>query len=94
MALLSYHLAQPPEKQPPIYPCKRCRRVEHLMWWNQRSPNQEHGMYVVIFRAKVRQFDAAYTAMAAHMRELALTQFGCLEFQALTEGQDEIALSY
>ena len=51
-------------------------------------------MYVVIFRAKVRQFDAAYTAMAAHMRELALTQFGCLEFQALTEGQDEIALSY
>jgi heme-degrading monooxygenase HmoA len=51
-------------------------------------------MYVVIFRAKVRSFDAEYSAVAARMRELALTQFGCLDFQALTEGKDEIALSY
>ncbi|MDR3481905.1 MAG: antibiotic biosynthesis monooxygenase [Burkholderiaceae bacterium] len=51
-------------------------------------------MYVVIFRAKVRAFDAEYSTVAARMRELALTQFGCLDFQALTEGRDEIALSY
>jgi len=51
-------------------------------------------MHVVIFRAKVRSFDAEYSAVAARMRELALTQFGCLDFQALTEGKDEIALSY
>lgn len=51
-------------------------------------------MYVVIFRARVRQFDAEYSAMAARMRRLALDQFGCLEFQALCEGDQEIALSY
>jgi heme-degrading monooxygenase HmoA len=28
------------------------------------------------------------------MRELALRQFGCLKFQAVAEGKDEIALSY
>lgn len=51
-------------------------------------------MFIVIFRAQVRQFDADYSAMAAQMRELALTQFGCLEFTAVTEGEQEIALSY
>ena len=51
-------------------------------------------MYVVIFRARVRQFDAEYTAMAAQMRELALQQFGCLSFTAATEGDQEIAVSY
>lgn len=28
------------------------------------------------------------------MRDLALTEFGCLEFHAVTEGLNEIALSY
>ncbi len=51
-------------------------------------------MVVVIFRAKVRQLDDEYAAVAARMRELALEQFGCLEFQAVSEGQNEIALSY
>jgi len=51
-------------------------------------------VYVVIFRATVKEFDAQYTKTAARMRELALTEFGCLEFNAVTEGQDEIALSY
>lgn len=50
--------------------------------------------FIVIFRAKVRQIDNEYTQVAARMRELALGQFGCLEFTAVTEGQDEIALSY
>jgi heme-degrading monooxygenase HmoA len=51
-------------------------------------------MFVVIFRAKVHRADSEYTQVAARMRELALGQFGCLEFTAVTEDQDEIALSY
>lgn len=51
-------------------------------------------MFVVIFRAKARALDAEYSAMAAQMRELALTAFGCLDFTAVTEGEQEVALSY
>jgi heme-degrading monooxygenase HmoA len=51
-------------------------------------------MFAVIFRAKVRQTDTEYVQVATRMRELALTQFGCVEFTAVTEGQNEIALSY
>ena len=51
-------------------------------------------MYVVIFRARARDLDTEYSAMAAQMRQLALTQFGCLDFAAVTEGDQEIALSY
>ena len=51
-------------------------------------------MYVVIFRAKIRNLDAEYARVAARMRELALSEFGCLEFQALTEDRHEIAVSY
>ncbi|MBY6095362.1 antibiotic biosynthesis monooxygenase family protein [Ferrimonas balearica] len=51
-------------------------------------------MFVVIFRARLAQLDARYSAMAARLRERALSQFGCLEFVAVTEGEEEIALSY
>lgn len=51
-------------------------------------------MFVVIFRATVRQLDEHYSQMAARMRELALTEFGCLGFHAVTEGHSEVALSY
>ncbi|MCB2018733.1 MAG: antibiotic biosynthesis monooxygenase [Hydrogenophaga sp.] len=51
-------------------------------------------MYVVIFRARVKAFDSEYSDMAAQMRELALTRFGCLEFTAVTEVDQEVALSY
>ncbi len=51
-------------------------------------------MFVVIFRARARVLDAEYSAMAAQMRELALGSFGCLDFIAVTEGDQEIALSY
>ncbi len=51
-------------------------------------------MYVVIFRAKIRQLDDEYAAVATQMREIALTQFGCLDFQTVSEGDNEIALSY
>lgn len=51
-------------------------------------------MFIVIFRAKVRTLDEEYSKTAARLRELALKEFGCIEFSALTEGSEEIALSY
>ena len=51
-------------------------------------------MFVVVFRARIRHLDTDYSATASRMRDLALGQFGCLEFQAVTEGDQEIALSY
>ena len=51
-------------------------------------------MFVVIFRAKIRTADSEYAEVAARMRELALGQFGCFDFKSVTEGRDEIALSY
>lgn len=51
-------------------------------------------MHVVIFRAKVRELDPEYSQFAEHLRDLALSQFGCLEFHSLAEGLQEVALSY
>lgn len=51
-------------------------------------------MYVVIFRAVARQLDEEYSRVAAQLRELALSRFGCLEFVALNEDGQEVALSY
>jgi len=51
-------------------------------------------MYAVIFRAKTNELDEEYFEMAKKMRKLALTQYGCLEFTSVTEGSDEIAISY
>lgn len=51
-------------------------------------------MFVVIFRAQVRRFDDEYSRTAARMRDLAIRHFGCLEFHAVTEGDQEVALSY
>ena len=51
-------------------------------------------MYVVIFKATVRTLDAAYSDMAARLRQTALNEFGCLAFEGVSEGDREIALSY
>jgi heme-degrading monooxygenase HmoA len=51
-------------------------------------------MYVVIFRATAREMDEDYTRTAAALREMALREFGCLEFYAVSDGTEEIALSY
>ncbi|HEY8941468.1 MAG TPA: antibiotic biosynthesis monooxygenase [Cellvibrio sp.] len=51
-------------------------------------------MYAVIFHAEVAQFDEEYFAMARRMRERALTDYGCIDFIANTEGSHEIAISY
>ena len=51
-------------------------------------------IYVVIFRASLISLDAQYSQMADALRQRALAEFGCLEFTAVAEGDDEIALSY
>lgn len=51
-------------------------------------------MIAVIFRARIRSLDAEYMAVAQRMRELAISHYGCIAFHAVTEGRDEIALSY
>ncbi len=51
-------------------------------------------MYAVIFRAEIADADAEYSATAARMRDLALSEYGCLEFTSCTEGRQEIAISY
>ena len=51
-------------------------------------------MFAVIFHAEIGQLDDEYFAMAKQMRELAMTQYGCLDFVATTEGTREIAISY
>jgi heme-degrading monooxygenase HmoA len=51
-------------------------------------------MYVVIFRARVRAFDAEYLRTATRLRELAFAQFGCLDFHGVLEGDNEVTLSY
>lgn len=51
-------------------------------------------MYAVIFRAEINKLDARYADMAKQMRELAINQYGCAEFTSVTEGKQEIAISY
>jgi hypothetical protein len=51
-------------------------------------------MFVVIFRAKTTGLDEQYQVMADRMRELALSEFGCLSFDSYCEGDKEVALSY
>jgi heme-degrading monooxygenase HmoA len=51
-------------------------------------------VFVVIFRAQVRRFDDEYSKVAARMRDLAIRQYGCLEFHSVTEGDQEVAVSY
>lgn len=51
-------------------------------------------MYAVIFRAKFGAQDDEYEKTVARMRELAFDKYGCLDFIAVTEGEQEIAISY
>ena len=51
-------------------------------------------MYAVIFRAQINKLDSRYFEMASKMRDLAINQYGCKEFTSVTEGTQEIAISY
>ncbi|MDP6187135.1 MAG: hypothetical protein QF863_07885 [Pseudomonadales bacterium] len=51
-------------------------------------------MYAVIFKAKIKTLDPTYQSTADRLRELALQEYGCLEFTSTAEGSREIAISY
>ncbi|MES9833912.1 MAG: antibiotic biosynthesis monooxygenase [Candidatus Thiodiazotropha sp. DIVDIV] len=51
-------------------------------------------MYAVIFRAQIKHLDREYSETAKRMRDLAISEYGCLEFSACTEEMNEIAISY
>ena len=51
-------------------------------------------MFAVIFRAKINRLDEEYSLMAQKMRDLAISEYGCKEFSACAEGNNEIAISY
>ncbi|PCJ47258.1 MAG: antibiotic biosynthesis monooxygenase [Gammaproteobacteria bacterium] len=51
-------------------------------------------MYAVIFKAKAGKQDEKYSKTVARMRELAFDKYGCLEFIAASDGEQEITISY
>ena len=51
-------------------------------------------MYVVIFKATIKQFDDEYSTMAAALREKAFAEYGCIDFTSMCEGDKELAISY
>ena len=51
-------------------------------------------MFAVVFKAEINELDDTYAVMAAYMRNLAIEKYGCIEFTAVTEGNQEIAISY
>ena len=51
-------------------------------------------MYAVIFKAKINILADDYFEMAERMRTLAMNKYGCVEFTSLTEGEQEISISY
>jgi len=51
-------------------------------------------MYAVIFTAEFLLLDDEYTQTTERMRTLAFENYGCVDFQSLTEGDKEITVSY
>lgn len=51
-------------------------------------------MYAVIFRVEIKILDQSYSDMAARMRDLAKSKYGCIDLTTLTEGNQEVTISY
>ncbi|MBD1583740.1 antibiotic biosynthesis monooxygenase family protein [Pseudoalteromonas sp. S16_S37] len=51
-------------------------------------------MFAVIFKAKTGVQDAEYSKTVGLMRDLAFSKYNCQDFIAVTEGEQEIAISY
>lgn len=51
-------------------------------------------MYIVFFKATIKQLDAIYSEMAQMLRDKALGKYNCLKFETCSENGFEIALSY
>jgi heme-degrading monooxygenase HmoA len=56
--------------------------------------SRQDARYVVIFKARINALDAEYSTTAQRMREKAFSDYGCVDFVAVSEGDQEIALSY
>lgn len=54
----------------------------------------ETAMYAVIFKATVAELDDEYFNMVQRLKELAFDKYGCKDFVSVTEGKEEIAISY
>ena len=50
-------------------------------------------MYAVIFKATIKELTQEYKETAERMRVLA-REYGCIDFVSVTEGDQEIAISY
>ena len=51
-------------------------------------------MYAVIFRSTIKHLDKDYQRVSKRMRELAFSQYNCVDITAVFEGQQEIVISY
>jgi len=51
-------------------------------------------MYAVIFKAVVKQFDQQYEAMLVELRALSVNKYGCIDIQSVTEGENDVTISY
>lgn len=51
-------------------------------------------MYAVIFKAVVKQFDQQYEDMLVELRALSVNKYGCIDIQSVTEGENEVTISY
>jgi len=51
-------------------------------------------MYAVIFKATTAKVDDEYFRAAEELKELAFNKYGCIDFVSVTEGNEEIAISY
>ena len=56
-------------------------------------------MYAVIFKAEINDslidgLGDSYSELAQQLRDLALQEYGCVEFTSVTEGKNEISISY
>ena len=51
-------------------------------------------MYAVIFTATTKAPDQSYSDAVENLRNLAFEKYNCIEFNAVTEGENEIAISY
>ena len=51
-------------------------------------------MIAVIFKATIAEIDDEYFTTATQLKDLAISKYGCLDFVSVTEGNEEIAISY
>ena len=51
-------------------------------------------MFAVIFKARIAELDDEYVRTTERMKKLAFEKYGCQDFVSVTQGNEEIAISY